>query len=106
MNLGGDQGGGVITGSDRPTIPIECPGCGVVNDGALDPSNSDAWPSEGSLSLCWNCGHLSIFTGSGTSLSVRPPTEEEKQEYDAIPEVIAYREIIARRAEARKQAEG
>jgi hypothetical protein len=49
-----------------------CPTCGDLNDAASN--EHGATPSEGDVSMCVNCGEITMFNAD---LSQRIPTEEE-----------------------------
>lgn len=59
--------------------PHKCELCGDVNDMT---SHADKSPEEGNLSICWNCGMLTIFQ---EDLTQRKLTPEELEEYQASP---------------------
>jgi hypothetical protein len=64
-------------------IPIErCAGCGEENDSAS--SGAPHKPKPGDLSICINCGYLSVFT---KDLRHRPLTTQELAEASADPRV-------------------
>jgi len=61
-----------------PIPPHTC-SCGQVSDTA---SGREATPEPGHLSLCINCGILTIFA---EDMSQRPPTAEELEDIQANP---------------------
>lgn len=85
--------------------PIEgktdCPHCGREND-QHSGINTDEQPDEGSVSLCWGCREPSLFTGDG---SLRKPTEQERTELLAEPEIktIRYAMLEAQRPTEAKE---
>lgn len=60
---------------EGPMSSGTCPGCGAVHDAATSPFDPGLRPDEGSISVCFECSHVAIFTGQG--LEVREPTDEE-----------------------------
>ena len=52
---------------------VGCLGCGAPNDAASDTLGGDK-PSEGDVTICIYCGHISVFN---TNLTLRNPTDEE-----------------------------
>lgn len=59
----------------RSTTLRTCQDCGYITDAATEHRLAEIQPKKGDYSVCFNCGHLMIFTGDG--LNVRPPTEVE-----------------------------
>ena len=56
---------------------MKCPGCAAPNDAQTGLGHNDQ-PSAGDASVCFYCGYLGIFTGTGDE--VRSPTEAELTE--------------------------
>jgi hypothetical protein len=40
----------------------------------------DATPEAGNFCICFDCGFVGIYTGSGATLGQRKPTDEEAEE--------------------------
>lgn len=59
---------------------IACPNCGKVNDGHTSPTDPDATPGDGDISMCLYCGYLGIYVVTDSTLSLRSPTAEESIE--------------------------
>ena len=59
--------------------PHTCTQCGDLNDAA---SHTDQMPQEGNISVCWNCGLLTVFN---KDLTQRKPTAEELAEWKTHP---------------------
>ena len=69
-----------------PTPEVACPFCGHLLDMAMcSPSTPEATPSPGDLSLCINCGGLTIFT---EDMGMRVPTDAEMAQAMSYPEVV------------------
>ncbi len=62
-----------------------CSRCEAKLDAATSMDDPDALPDADSVSLCFYCGNLAMFTGEGMAL--RQPTAEEQAELMADPEV-------------------
>lgn len=58
--------------------PRQCPGCGNKLDAASEGRGEDVKPKPGDFSLCFYCGHYSVFS---ETLQLRDPTEEEMLEW-------------------------
>jgi hypothetical protein len=71
--------------NDVRTKPTPCLNCGKLLDACTPVKNHDAKPDEGSLSLCWACGHLQVFQADGT---FRELTGEEVVEVAGDPDII------------------
>jgi len=58
-------------------------------------------PDEGSISICWNCASIAIYTepdGPDGILGLRAPTAEELEKLRAAPEIAnAVRAVIIAR---------
>jgi hypothetical protein len=57
-----------------------CPACGVTLDGATHAMGDDARPNVGDVSICAECGAVSVFVGSSRKLALRPATPDDKDE--------------------------
>ena len=64
---------------NQDELPTTCPYCGRMNDLHGDAAGTDATPSPGDSSLCWECFNVSIFA---EDLSLRLPTAKELKELD------------------------
>jgi hypothetical protein len=62
----------------------KCSACGYKMDRSTA-AFGEAQPNEGDLSMCLNCGHVSIFD---KQLRLRQPTPGEKAIIDADPRLI------------------
>jgi hypothetical protein len=51
-----------------------CRRCGQNNNAATNTTNEEVTPDEGDVSVCINCGEISMFTAEG---KLREPTPEE-----------------------------
>lgn len=84
------------------TTPLDatCYHCGYVFDAASG-FNTEEMPSDGALSVCINCGSLSVyFTDADGSLAHRPVTADEKAQFmkdegvvEAVSLVLALRDL-------------
>lgn len=63
---------------------LGCWACGHVNDAASSLDTTEP-PDDGSVSICFYCSALSVFTGQG--LVVRQPTPGELDEFLADPRI-------------------
>jgi len=52
---------------------VKCLGCGAPND-ATSPTHGGNKPSEGDVTVCMYCGHISVFNAD---LTLRNPNDEE-----------------------------
>jgi hypothetical protein len=67
-------------------IPLNvCSQCGYKMDRATAPLARDAKPREGMVSICWNCGHLTMFTAE---LNLRELTPDERSKIENHPLVV------------------
>ena len=72
-------------------VPVSvCRSCGKKNDRAS--GDDGARPSAGDMSICVQCGEISIFT---ETLNLRAPTPEEAAEVARDPIVTKFRMAIA-----------
>lgn len=59
---------------------IPCPACGIENDAQTDLDDETNEPEPGDLSICFSCGHLTMFEQRGFGLVGRELTDEERVE--------------------------
>jgi hypothetical protein len=80
---------------DREFVPNEvlasrqlgCPSCGYAPS-AVQGFREDARPRFEDRTLCWSCGAIGIYTKTPLGhWTMRPPTQEERAELRANPEV-------------------
>ena len=84
--------------SSKPEkMAFSCPGCGKVNDRHSD-MTSDAKPKHGDVSICIDCGQLSVFDLHERCL--RLPRADELREFEQDPRLRMY--MAAWRAVVRK----
>jgi hypothetical protein len=62
----------------------KCPRCGYKLD-ATTSTSGDQKPEPGDLSLCFECGQISVFTEND---GMRVPTKDEELELSVDPRVI------------------
>jgi len=55
----------------------KCPTCGYTVDSATQAHGEEGMPSDGTVSVCLNCGGLGIYLAD---LTLRPINDEETQE--------------------------
>jgi len=82
---------------------MNCTNCGKLNDVATDSSGSGCTPSAGDLSVCFYCGHLTVFADD---LTLREPTDDEIVELAGLPELVdamSKLPMMRRRYEERKK---
>lgn len=60
--------------------------------GGFTPTVPGDVPSAGAVSVCLYCGAAAIFTGKG--LEIREPTEAERADIDANPDIIEVRRRV------------
>jgi hypothetical protein len=66
--------------------PATCPHCSYEIDASTGVFQDEAIkPSEGSVSICLNCGKLSVFT---KNLKLRKPTAAEFALFSSDPRII------------------
>jgi hypothetical protein len=66
--------------------PAPCPYCGRVTDADSQfPTDEDAVPGPGDVSVCFYCAGIALYTETG----FRKPTDEERAELLDEPDVIA-----------------
>lgn len=65
--------------------PSLCKACGYLLEETTDTSPDKRLPLPGDVSLCFNCGHLQIFSDN---LSLRDPTDEEIYDLAGDPEML------------------
>lgn len=76
-------------------LPVVCPSCGRVNELHGGPRAEDV-PEDGDCGICWGCRALYIFVvAPGGALAARPPTTEERAEYEASDQVRRARAAMA-----------
>jgi hypothetical protein len=64
---------------------VTCDNCGVQINAATSVGSLSDEPVPGDASVCWYCGHLSIFEDSSGKL--RPPTDKEREELMSNPHI-------------------
>lgn len=69
----------------------KCLACDYLIDSATSVITSDELPEEGDISICLRCGALAIFN---SDLSIRQPTEEERNSLQDDPEVVQAQSAI------------
>jgi hypothetical protein len=72
-------------GKDTEVPLSRCAGCGAPNTGAAPDHGLDVSPKPGHISICFYCGHYSVFD---ENLKLRAPTEAEMLEIISDPEVL------------------
>lgn len=60
---------------------LTCRACGYGFDAAADAAKSGAKPEDGSFSVCFSCGEVSVFANGPLGLSIREPTVQELAEF-------------------------
>ena len=75
------------------TAENKCPRCGKVND-RLSDLLGDAIPKPGDISICIQCGHVSIFT---EGLQLREPNSLESVDILADQRIRVHQQAIWRR---------
>jgi hypothetical protein len=79
--------------------PTPCPSCGELLD-AVTSLYEEAMPSDGDVTLCFNCGHLMVFADGRP----RNPTDAEMHTIAGDPRIIKAQAARARvREQKRKQ---
>lgn len=73
-----------------------CPWCSAANN-AHEGATPDDQPTPGDRSVCWTCGHVSVFDRSHGQLGLRRPTALEALENAADEDLQA---ALAARAKA------
>ena len=63
--------------------PSPCLGCGAMHDSATS-AYGDAVPEDGSISLCFECGHIMVFDGG----RLRNPNDQEMHDIAGDPDII------------------
>ena len=76
-----------------------CPHCGKVNDCHSD--GRGGVPGAGDVSMCFGCGQPAIYVLAGGALELRKPTESERAELEAVPEIFAAQAVLRGIAEER-----
>jgi hypothetical protein len=59
--------------------PHTCPFCRLQQEAVTHISGKDYVPSNGDITMCFNCGGISVFTNDG---GLRKPTKKEQRELD------------------------
>lgn len=68
--------------------PTKCTHCGHLHDAADNLDDPELRPSDGDVSICLECGAISLFVvADDGTLSLRKPTDEEHAELSNHPEV-------------------
>lgn len=70
-------------------FPATCPTCGYRMDSHSAIGYEDAVPSAGDRSVCIACGSLAIYATALGSLTLRQPTDEEREETLRDPILVA-----------------
>jgi hypothetical protein len=75
----------MAVGRPERTAPMTCPGCGeMVTGRSQAPVNLPPDATDGDVSVCWYCSHLSIYVGTPPH-ALREPTEQELANLKADP---------------------
>jgi hypothetical protein len=83
--------------------PAECPYCFTVQDRATEVTGESKGPSENDISICVDCGGVSVFD---ERLEPRIPDGEEMEKIMEIPEVRIGVELIKMRFGRREGDKG
>jgi hypothetical protein len=72
--------------SDGEQVPVSvCRGCGKPNDMRTKVGEMGQGPKEGTISICFTCGHITMFA---EDLTLRELTDEEMVDIAGDPEII------------------
>lgn len=80
-----------LVGKTRRTRPNKCLSCGAINDAATPAFGNDA-PSAGSISICFDCGHIMAFK---SDRSLRNLTDDEMRLVAGDLRIIRLMNVIA-----------
>lgn len=83
------------------TLDHRCMVCGACNDATTEVGGVRGKPRDGDVSVCLECGGLSIFTGVG--LMLRAATAGERAEIEADENVLMAQRITRLAREIRAQ---
>lgn len=73
---------------------LRCPHCGVPAE-EQDARSPKSRPRPGDISMCWDCRNLGVFVETPDGLSLRVPTDAERDELERDPRVRAARGALA-----------
>jgi hypothetical protein len=79
-----------------------CPHCGHTND-EHSATTGKPYPTDGDVSLCWQCHGLAMYTIGPYGIALRMPTPEEMTAINADPRV---KTVIAAAKLAKAQSDG
>lgn len=81
---------------------LECPFCHKRLD-ASTLIGKDGAPKAGHVTICMDCGEVSIYQGEDDRLSLRRPTDEEYTHIGESEEIARVRKVWVEALEARKR---
>jgi len=85
--------------------PDHCTACGKLCDAATIANADDAVPSPGDVTICFDCGHIMVFT---KDMRLRDPTAAECLEIAGDKDILAAQKARAQvqEQEQRRRAAG